>query len=132
LAAPREVQVGHSETVFPPECGAVLEEVSRMLGILCPWRFPRPSYTKPWLPSSAVCSSSTSRRRLGWAPPEVFSTHFDDPVILSLQSTGQTLAVPTSHRSPTVTTETEQTPQTWPLQALHLLHHGSIQRSGSD
>lgn len=55
---------------------------------------------------------------------EIFSTHFVDPVSLFLQSAGQRLAVATFHKSPMVTTETVQTPPTWPLQALHLLHHG--------
>lgn len=34
LAAPEEVQVGPSETVFHPERGAILEQVSRELGDL--------------------------------------------------------------------------------------------------
>lgn len=55
LAAPREVQVGHSETVFHPECGAVLEQVSRELGD--PGGFQDPaiqSHGCPYLLSAAV------------------------------------------------------------------------------
>lgn len=50
----------------------------------------------------------------GFQGERVFSTHCNDPVILFLQRTDQTPAAPTSQKSPVVTTEAAQTPQTWP------------------
>lgn len=71
---------------FHPECGAMLAQVSRAPGDLCPWRFPRPSYTKPRLPLSTVTNSSAARfsRRTGFLYPlqrscdPLFAAHRSD------------------------------------------------------
>lgn len=104
-AAPQEVQAGQSERVLHPRHGAILEQVSRELGHLRVFQEPRAtqSHGWPYLPLATV--PLRGEHWLGRFSREVSSTHFEDPTILSLQSTGQTSAAPTSHTSPMVTIE---------------------------